>query len=96
MAWFNAFFRIYYSCYYSGILFVSLYKAYESIVLDRHGKTGGSGRVGSIGFAGQLGRRSKRVNLVAGRVGSTRIFQINFFFFQLQKQVNDNMFGENE
>ena len=56
------------------------------------------GQVGSFGFAGQLGRRSKRVNLVAGRVGLTYIFQTSFFFFffQLQKQINDNMFGENE
>ena len=43
------------------------------------------GRVGSIGFAGQLGRGSKRVNRVAGRVGLTRISQTSFFFFSITK-----------
>ena len=62
----------------------------------RRGKTGGSGRVrvGSIGFAGQTGRRSKRVNRVAGQTGRelswvvsrvelTRIFQTIFFFLEI-------------
>ena len=66
----------------------------------RRGKMGGSGWVwvGSIGFAGQTGHGSKRVifkrvNWVAGQVGLTRIFH---FFFQLQKQINDNLFREND
>ena len=48
--------------------------------IARHGKTGGSSlvRVGSIRFAGQLGRKSSRVEL-------TRIFQISFFFFFLNR-----------
>ena len=54
------------------------------------------GWVGSIRFAGQSGRGSKRVNRVAGWVGITCIFETSFFFFQLQKQINENMFGENE
>ena len=61
MAWFNVLFGLYYSCHYSSFVFVSLYKAYESIVLGRHGKTGGSGQVGSIENAGQSGRGSKQV-----------------------------------
>ena len=54
------------------------------------------GWVRSIGFAGQSLRGSKQVNRVVGRAGLTRIFQASFFFFQLQKQINDNMFRENE
>ena len=50
------------------------------------------------------GRRSKQVtfkwvNRVVGRVRLTYIFQTNFFFqffFQLQKQINDNLFRKNE
>ena len=38
---------------------------------------------------------SGQVNQVVGPVKLTRIFQ-NFFFFQLQKQINDNLFRENE
>ena len=66
----------------------------------RRGKMGGSGWVwvGSIGFVDQTGHGSKRVifkqvNRVAGQVGLTRIFH---FFFQLQKQINDNLFREND
>ena len=60
-----------------------------------------AGRVESIGLAGQIGHGSKqiifkRINWVAGRVRFTRIFQTSFFFFQLQKQINDNLFRENE
>ena len=61
-----------------------------------------AGRVESIGLAGQTGHGSKRiifkrVNRVTGRVRFTRIFQTSFFFFfQLQKQINDNLFRENE
>ena len=91
MAWFNVLFSFYYSCYYSCIVFVSFYKACESIVLGRHGKMGGSGRVNRV--------CGSRVNRVAGQVGLTCIFQrsfLFFIFFQLQKQINDNMFRENE
>ena len=84
MAWFNVLFSFYYSCHYSCTVFVSLYKAYESIVLGRHGKTG------------VLGQSCLRVNRVAGQVGLTRIFKLFFFFFQFQKQINDNIFRENE
>ena len=81
MAWFNVLFNFYYSCHYSCIVFVSLYKAYESIVLGRHGKTGGSGRVyGSIG---------SRVNRVAGHVGlGLPVFfkQVFFFFFNYRNK----------
>ena len=61
-----------------------------------------AGRVESIGLAGQTGHGSKRiifkrVNRVTGRVRFTHIFQTSFFFFfQLQKQINDNLFRENE
>ena len=61
-----------------------------------------AGRVKSIGLASQTGHGSKwiifkRVNRVAGRVRFTRIFQTRFFFFfQLQKQINDNLIRENE
>ena len=65
---------------------------------------GGSSRVqvGSIRFVGQTGRESKQVILNGSmglRVGSSLpIFfkQVFFFFLQLQKQINDNMFRENE
>ena len=62
-------------------------------------------QVGRIRFkSSQTGQGSKwvifkRVNWVAGRVGSgLPIFfkQGFFFFFQLQKQINDNLFRENE
>ena len=63
-----------------------------------------AGRVESIGLAGQTGHGSKqiifkRVNRVTSWVGLswvglTRIFQT--FFFQLQKQINDNLFRENK
>ena len=39
---------------------------------------------------------SGQVNRVVGRVKLTHIFQIYYFFFQLQKQINDNLFRENE
>ena len=68
MTWFNVLFNFYYSC----IVFVSLYKAHESIVLGRHGKTCGSGRVGSI---------ESRVNRLAGPTRLTHIFQTSIFFF---------------
>ena len=67
-----------------------------------------AGRVGSIGFAGQTGHGSKRVilngsirlrvNQVLSRVGSGQVYPYfsKFFFFQLQKQINDNLFRENE
>ena len=41
----------------------------------RHGKTGGSGRVG---FG--LGQSGRGLSRVASRVGLTRIFQFFFFF----------------
>ena len=52
----------------------------------RHGKTGGSGLVGSIGFTGQMGCGSKQVNFkqvnqVAGQMGRESK-RVNF------KQVN--------
>ena len=79
MAWFNVLFNFYYSCHYSChyscIEFVSLYKAYESIVLGRHGKTGGSGRVNRV--TGQNGSIELRVE--SGWVYS--YFSNKFFFF---------------
>ena len=49
-----------------------------------------------VDMAKQVGWvRSGRVNRIVGQVGFTHIFQINFFF-QLQKQSNDNLFRENE
>ena len=60
-------------------------------------------QVGSIGFVGKMGRGSKQVifkwvNQVMGQVGFTRIFQTSFFYFlfQLKKQINENLFRENE
>ena len=75
-----------------------------SLTFGRCGKMGGSSRVqvGSIRFVGQTGRESKQVILngsIGLRVGSgLPIFfkQVFFFFLQLQKQINDNMFRENE
>ena len=75
-----------------------------SLTFGRCGKMGGSSRVqvGSIRFVGQPGRESKQVILngsIGLRVGSgLPIFfkQVFFFFLQLQKQINDNMFRENE
>ena len=56
-----------------------------------------AGRVRSIGFAGQTGRWSKQVNRVAGGVGlGLPVYFKTIFFFQLQKQINDNLFRENE
>ena len=52
----------------------------SELVKSRRGKTGGSGQV----------------NRVAGQVRSIHIFQKKNFFFQLQKQINDNLFRENE
>ena len=52
----------------------------EKVSRNRHGKTGKLGRV----------------NRIVGRVGLTHIFQTNFFFFKLQKQINNNLFRENE
>ena len=53
----------------------------EKVCRNRHGKTGKLGRV----------------NRIVGRVGLTHIFQTKFFFFfQLQKQINNNLFRENE
>ena len=94
MAWFNVLFSFYYSC----IVFVSLYKAYESIVLGRHGKTVGLGRVNQVCRSIGSWVKTGQLSCGSGRVGFTRIFQTSFFFFffQLQKQINDNMFRENE
>ena len=89
MAWFNVLFNFYYSCHYSChyscIVFVSLYKAYESIVLGRHGKTGGSGRVNRV--CRLIGSRVKtgQSSCGTGRVGFTHIFQTSFFFFSITK-----------
>ena len=74
---FMACFNVLFNFYYSFIVFVSLYKALESIVLGRHGKTCGSGRVGSI---------ESRVNRLAGPVGLTHIFQTSIFFFSITKK----------
>ena len=52
----------------------------EKVCRNRHGKTGKLGRV----------------NRIVGRVGLIHIFQTKFFFFQLQKQINNNLFRENE
>ena len=58
---------------------------------------GGSSRVqvGSIRFVGQTGHGSIEL-----RVGSGRVYPYFsnkfFFFFQLQKQINDKLFRENE
>ena len=52
----------------------------SELVKSRRGKTGGSGQV----------------NRAAGQVRSINIFQKKNFFFQLQKQINDNLFRENE
>ena len=58
------------------------------MLVDRRDKTGGLDRVRSI---------RSRVNRVTGRVRLTRIFkQVFFFFFQLQKQINDKLFSQNE
>ena len=75
MACFNVHFNFYYSCHYSCIVFVSLYKAYESIVLGRHGKTCGSGRVGSIGSQVKTGQSS------CGSGWVDLYFSNKFFFF---------------
>ena len=95
MASFNVLFSFYYSCHYSCIVFVSFSKACESIVLGRHGKTGGSGRVnwvcGSLVKTGQSSCGSGWVDPYFSEK-----FFIFYFFFQLQKQINDNMFRENE
>ena len=54
------------------------------------------GQVGSIGLAGHELKQIifKWVNRVAGWVYS--YFSNKFFFIQLQKQINDNLFRENE
>ena len=75
----------------------------DMVFTCRRGKTVGSGR-GRVG-SGQSGWRVKWVtgqngsflngsNRVVARVGLTRIFQKKKF--QLQKQINDNLFRENE
>ena len=62
---------------------------------SRHGKTGVSGRVNRV--TGQLGCGSGQVGL-----GLLVFFKQVFYFilfyiyFQLQKQINDNLFKENE
>ena len=74
----------------------------------RRGKTSESGwvRVGLIGFAGQMGHGSKQVtgqngSFLNGSIGlqvesGLPVFFKQIFFFQLQKQINDNLFKENE
>ena len=59
----------------------------SELVKSRRGKTGGSG---------QVNRAAGQVNRAAGQVRSIHIFQKKNFFFQLQKQINDNLFRENE
>ena len=59
----------------------------------RRGKTDGSGQVESNGFAGQNGSFLNGLIRVASRVYP---YFSNNFFFQLQKQINNNMFRENE
>ena len=59
-----------------------------------------AGRVG-FGLVNRVCRLKwvifKRVNWVAGRIGLPIFFkQVFFFFFQLQKQINDNLLRENE
>ena len=76
MARFNIHFSFYYSCHYSYIVFVSLYKAYESIVLGRHGKTGGSGRVNRV-----CGSRVKTGQSSCGSSWVDPYFSNKFFFF---------------
>ena len=91
MAWFNVLFSFYYSC----IVFVSFYKACESIVLGRHRKTGGSGRVNLVcGSRVKMGQSSCGLGWVG--LYFLEKFYIFYFFFQLQRQINDNMFRENE
>ena len=57
-------------------------------------------QAGYVGFgSGQMDYGSKRVifkqvNWVAGRV--YQYFSNKFFFFQLQKQINNNLFRDNE
>ena len=57
-------------------------------------------RAGRGGFkSGQMGLRVKRVTSQLGyRSGQVNPYFSNkfFFFFQLQKQINDNLFRENE
>ena len=62
--------------------------------LDERGKIGGSGRVNKVCRLKQV--IFKRVNRIVGQVD--RYFSNKFFIFifQLQKQINDNMFIENE
>ena len=55
-----------------------------------HGKTGRSGRVKWVGGSKQV---------IFKQVGLGRVypyFSKKFFSFQLQKQINDNLFRENE
>ena len=73
MAWINVLFSFYYSC----IVFVSLYKAYESIVLGRHGKTGRSDWVNRV--TGQNGSIELRVG--SGWVYPYFSNKLFFFFF---------------
>ena len=79
MAWFNLLFSFYYSCHYSCIAFVSLYKAYESIVLGRHGETGGSGRVNRV--CGSIRSRVKTGQSSCESGWVDPYFSNKFFFF---------------
>ena len=60
----------------------------EEVEVIQKGKNHTLIRHGKMGGSGR----------VAGQVGLTRIFQTSFFFFlfQLQKQINDNLFRENK
>ena len=53
-------------------------------------------RAGRVNWVG--GSNRSRVNWVVSRVGLSLpvFFKQVFFFFQLQKQINDNLFRENE
>ena len=94
MAWFNVLF----SFYYSFIVFVSLYEAYESIVLGRHGEMGGSGRVNLVCWSIRSRIKTSQSSCESGLVDPyfSNKFFFFFFLFQFQKQINDNMFRENE
>ena len=86
-AWFNVLFNFYYSCHYSCIVFVSFYKACESIVLGRHGKTGGSGRVNQVcGSRVKTGQSSCGLGWV-GPYFSEKFFDFYFLFNYKNKSM---------
>ena len=92
-------FTFYCSCHYSCIVFV-LFMAWFNVLFSFYC----SCHYPCIVFvslykayeSNVLGRHSKTGEL--GRLGSTHISNKGFFFFsfQLQKQINDNLFRENE